>query len=143
MNWTSITTLDVQKAGPPEVIAAAEAKTPGATAEAIADAVADVRDAISPGNSLDLDATKVPNSLKRLTTRRAFFALAAVIQYELNKDLAELKNMDERRLNKITDQQRRVEEPDNPDGQAEIQSQPTPHIHRRHRTFTLRTTDGI
>ena len=133
----------MEKAGPPEVIAAAESKSPGATAEAIADATADVRNAISTGNCLDLNTAAIPNSLKRLVARRAFFALAALIQYDLSKDLNELRSLDEQRLNRIADRRVRVEQPDNPDGTAEMQTQPSPVIRRKRRSFTTRTMDGI
>ena len=143
MNWTSIQASDVQKAGPAAIVTQAETQNPGATAQAIADAVAEVRFAIAPGNSLDLDTTKVPNSLKCLTARRAWFALAALIGVGLDKNQGDLQRMDERRLNDMADKKQRVEQPDNADGAAEIQTQPSPKIQPKHRDFTNRSMDGI
>ena len=143
MNWTSITSGDVNAAGSPEIIAAAEAKSPGATVEAIADAVAEVRQAVSAGNALDVDVTRVPNSLKRLTARRAFFALVDVLQADLGTDQRETKKNDQSRLNRLIDEKLRVEAPDNSAGHGEMQTQPSPSINPRQRNFTDRTTDGI
>jgi len=142
-NWIAIQASDVQKAGPIAVVTTAETQQNGATVEAIATATAEVRQALSTGNALDIDPTKVPNSLAKLTARRAFFALCEVLSMELTKDQADTKRNDQSRLNRLVDEKIRVEQPDNPNGTAEMQSQPSPAIRRRHRNFTGRTMDGI
>lgn len=113
MNWTALTSADLQKVGPPAVIAAAEAQSPTATAEAIADAVSAVRGACSTGNSLDIDTTKVPNSLKALTARMALWALYDILQLELTQDQRDSRKADQSRINRITDLRLRFETPDN------------------------------
>lgn len=121
-NWTSITPEDVAKAGSPEILAAAEAKSAGSTVEMIADAVSAVRGAVSTGNALDVDATKVPNSLKALTARIAFYSMMTdVLMMELTIDQRKSRDMDASRLNRITDEKLRFEVPDNSGGSAEMQ----------------------
>lgn len=112
--WTIIADTDVAKVGAPEIIAAAEAKTAGATVEAIADAVSAVRGACSTGNTLDADTAKVPNSLRALTARMAFWQLAALASVALTTDEAKQRDMDASRLNRISDQKVRFETPDVP-----------------------------
>ena len=121
-NWTSLTPEDVAKAGSPDILAAAEAKAAGSTVEMIADAVSAVRGAVSTGNALDVDATKVPNSLKALTARIAFYSLMTdVLVMELTVDQRKSRDMDASRLNRITDEKLRFEVPDNSGGSAEMQ----------------------
>ena len=67
MNWTPITADDLKAAVNGQIIDAATSSSTGLNnpvAECIADAVSAVRGAISTGNVLDADPTKVPNSLR-------------------------------------------------------------------------------
>lgn len=143
-NWTSISSADLEKIGAASVIAKAEQFSPGSTVEQIADAVAAVRAAVSTGNALDIDVTKVPNSLKALTGRIAFFALMDLVRMALTTSQADVRRFDQSRLNRILDEKIRVESPDNAaSGSGEIQSQPSPSIKHHPRHFTRWQEDGI
>jgi phage gp36-like protein len=123
-NWTSITADNLKAAGHGDVIDAARTTETGAVdpvAQAIADAVASVRTAVSAGNSLDVDTTKVPNSLLGLTIRIAFYELCRRIRLPLTEDDRSAERADQSRINRITDKKLRVEVPDNSDGTAEMQ----------------------
>ena len=78
--------------------------------ECIADAVASVRAAVSTGNVLDADPTKVPNSLKGLTVRHAGYALLQRIGVSLSADQVDSRKEDRSRLNRISDAKVEVEE---------------------------------
>lgn len=113
--------------------------------EAIADAVSRVRGAISTGNELDADPTKVPNSIKGLTIRIALFALMERIGYALTEDQRDTRRNDNSYLLRINDSKIRFERPDNPAGDAEMQIgsgiDTVTKTNREH--FTRKGMDGL
>lgn len=127
MNWLSITIDHVKATGNDAVIAAALNKATKAgnainpVTEAIADAVGRIRGAVSVGNLLDRDTTKIPKSLKGLTVRMVIYALKEFIEYELTPDQRDTKRDDNSYLIRISDDKIRFEEPDEPAGSAEMQ----------------------
>jgi len=137
-NWTQIAISDLQETIDPGIIAAAEARTPGATLARIAGAVSTVRGAVSTGNDLDADSTRVPNSLKDLTARLAAWALLDFLMMELSDDQRESRKYDQSRLNRITDKKIRFELPDNPGGSAEMEQSETVRIINPVRKLTSR-----
>ena len=123
-NWISLTIDDLKAVAFGGIIDAARASAAGANdpvAEAIADAVATVRGAISTGNALDADPTTVPRSLRPLTSRIAVFALMERVQIDLNTDQRATRAADLARLVRIGDQKQRFEQADHPAGSAEMQ----------------------
>ena len=124
MNWTPLTIDDLKAVAFGGIIDAAQASAAGANdpvAEAIADAVATVRGAISTGNVLDADTTTVPRSLRPLAARTAVFALMERVQFDLTADQRTTRQTDLTRLGLITSQQQRFEQADHPAGSAEMQ----------------------
>ncbi len=123
-NWTAISTDDLKAVVSGVIIDTANASFTGLNdpvSECIADAVSAVRGAISTGNVLDRDTTKVPNSLRALTSRMAAFALMERVQIDLSADQRTTRVGDQSRLNRITDNKLRFEQADNPAGSAEMQ----------------------
>ncbi len=124
MNWISLTIDDLKAVALGDAIDAARALAPGANdpaAEAIADAVAAVRGAISTGNVLDADPATVPRSLRSLAARTAAFALLERVQIELNADQRATRQADAARLARVASQRERFESADVPAGSAEMQ----------------------
>ena len=124
MNWIPLTIDDLKAVAFGGIIDAAQATAAGANdpvAEAIADAVATVRGAISTGNTLDADPTTVPRSLRPLAARTAVFALMERVQFDLNADQRTTRQADLTRLGLITSQKQRFEQADHPAGSAEMQ----------------------
>ena len=127
MNWVAITVDDLKAVAFGGIIDAAQAAAVGANdpvAEAVADAVAVVRGAISAGNVLDADASKVPRSLRSLTARAAVFALMERVQMELSVDQRATRQADGLRLQRIGEQRQRFERADVPAGSGEMQPGP-------------------
>ena len=125
MNWTPLTIDDLKAVALGDAIDAARALAPGANdpaAEAIADAVAAVRGAISTGNVLDANTATVPRSLRSLAARTAAFALMERVQIELNADQRATRQADAARLARINGQSERFESADTPAGSAEMQT---------------------
>jgi len=123
-NWTTITIDDLKATGHGSIIDAAQTEAVGSTdpiAESIADAISRIRGAITVGNTLDRDTTKIPRSLKSLAERIALFALMERIQFALSEDQRDTKRNDQSYLNRIIDSKIRFEQPDNPAGSAEMQ----------------------
>ncbi len=123
-NWTAISAEDLKAIAYGGIIDAANSQAAGynnPVAEAISDAVAMVRGAISTGNVLDQDATKIPNSLRSLACRTAVFALMERLQIELTQDQRITRQSDLSRLSRITDQKIRFENADTPGGSGEMQ----------------------
>lgn len=144
-NWTAITEDMLKAAGHSAIIAAAGTAGIGnvdPVAEAIENAVSKVRRGVSAGNDLDVDSTKVPNSLAGLTIRLAFYNLCSRIEYELSKDQADDKRNDQSEINRIFDKQIRVEAPDTAGGGGEMQSVPLPGIRPRPKQFSQQDEDG-
>lgn len=146
-NWTNITTDDLKAIGHGLLVDKARTTATGSidpVEEVIADAVARVRRAVAAGNTLDADEAKVPNSLKSVAMRLAVFALSERIRMPLSDDQRETRRNDYNDLMRIHDSRQRVEQPDAvAHGLSEIQSEPNPKIHCKHRDFTNRTMDGI
>ena len=127
MNWVAITIDDLKAVAFGGIIDAARAAATGANdpvAEAIADAVAAVRGAISAGNVLDADSATVPRSLRSLTARSAVFALMERVQMDLSVDQRGTRQADLLRLQRIGEQGQRFEQADVPAGAAEMQPGP-------------------
>ncbi len=147
-NWSPITEDDLKSYILGGYIDQARTLASGANdpvAEIIADAVAAVRAAVSTGNVLDADPTKVPNSLRGLTARRACFALLPRIGVDLSKDQQDARAEDRSRLNRISDNEVEVEKADNPaEGNAEMQTGPAVDVIRPQRQQTGRhNTSGL
>jgi hypothetical protein len=126
MNWTAIDATAVKTAKNAVFLDTARSI---ATAhgdgdplpEMIADVVATIRAAVSTGNALDADTTKIPNSLKGMAVRMVVRRLKDYIQQPLTTD--ELKQADDDRsyLNRIIDGNIQFEKPDTSAGDAEMQ----------------------
>ena len=124
MNWIAITIDDLKAVAFGGMIDAAQAAAAGThdpVAEAMADAVAAVRGAISAGNVLDADVTTVPRSLRSLTARTAAFALMERVQMDLSVDQRTTRQADLARLQQIGAQKVRFEQADVPAGAGEMQ----------------------
>jgi hypothetical protein len=98
---------------------------------------------VSPGNILDQDTTKVPDSLKGVTEKLALFDLMQRIGLPLSDDQKQVQRDITSDLNRISDKRTRVEEPDMPDAGGEMQPTPSPQIGRRRRRFTWGAEQGI
>ncbi len=144
-NWTAITQDMLEAAGHSAIIGAAQSAGVGGVdpvAQAIAGAVASVRRAVSTGNDLDIDPTKVPNSLMQLTVSLAVYRLMIRIEYLFTKGQEEDNAFIGSELRRISDHQIRVESPDTPGGAGEMQSQPLPFIRPRRRRYSEQAEDG-
>jgi hypothetical protein len=89
--------------------------------EAIADAVSRVRRAVSTGNMMDLDPTKVPNSLRGVAVKLALYALMRRLRVPLSQDESKDEDNQISDLKRIQDDEVKIEEPDTPGGNAEMQ----------------------
>ncbi len=125
-NWTALTATLVKTGKRSEIYATVEsvATTNGdadPVPEMIADVTATIRAALSMGSVLDIDQTKIPNSLKGLALRMMTRRLKDYIEYPLSTD--ELKQADDDRnyLNQIINAKIQFEKPDTPSGSAEQQ----------------------
>ena len=145
-NWITITADHLKAAGHGAIIDRGRTLAVGSidpVNEAITGATSRVRRAISTGNQLDLDTTKVPDSLREVCIRIALYALMRRIGLPLSEDDRKQRDDDTSDLKRISDDRIRVEVADTPDAEGEMQPTPTPQIHRKHRDFTRRFTDGI
>lgn len=126
MNWISITADYLKAAGHGDIIDQARTLATGAidpVDEQIAGATARVRRAIAPANALDVDPTKVPNSLREVTIRIALYALMERIGLPLTQDQRDTRRDDASDLNRLADKRIGVEAADNPaQGGGEMQS---------------------
>ena len=105
--------------------------------------VARIRSAISPGNALDTDATKIPNSLEALALGMIVREVKGYLEVDLSEFEKQQMRDDASWLNRMTDEKLRFEVPDTSDGNATMQAQPTPAITIKTRNFTERTMDGV
>ena len=124
MNWVSLDIDDLKAVAFGGVVDAAQTTATGThdpAAEAIADAVADVRGAISTVNVLDADVAKVPRSLRALAARSAVFALMERVGMDLSIDQRATRQADLLRLQRIGEQKQRFEQADAPAGAAEME----------------------
>jgi len=102
--------------------------------EMIADVTATIRAAMSVGNSLDADPTKIPNSLKGLAIRMITLRMKDYIEMEMSPLEKTQADADRSYMNRITDDKIRFEQADNPAGAAEMQESggiEATHIPRR------------
>jgi hypothetical protein len=148
MNWTSITVDNLKASGYGFIVDQARTKATGGVdpaTEAIADAVSKVRGACSAGNQLDADPAKVPNSLKGMTVRMAFFALMERLQVPLSEDQRDTKRNDNSYLLRINDNKIPFETPDVPAGSAEMQKGASMETvtHTPRKSYTREGMDGL
>lgn len=116
--WTAILPDDLKAAGHGSIMDRAQTTAVGEVdpvADAIESAVARVRRAVSAGNQLDTDATKVPRSLKAVAVRLAIYALCERIGLPLSEDQRKTRDMDASDLNRIADRKILIEAPDTAD----------------------------
>ena len=109
--------------------------------EAISGAVSRVRAAISVGNTLDVDPTKVPNSLVVLTSRIAVRILKGRAEMDVTKQDELDEVADRTYLARIADKEHPIqfETADNPSGSAEMNAgQPFQVATSTRRHFTER-----
>src|SRR4029077_15273604 len=90
-------------------------------AEIIADVVSQIRAAISTGNTLDQDKTKVPNSLKKLALRMITRDLKDYLELALTPDEQKQADRDTKYLAQVNAEKIRFEIPDTPAADAEMQ----------------------
>lgn len=126
MNWTNITDAAVNATKSAVVLAnvrklAAAQGAADPLPEMIADVIATLRASISTGNTLDVDTTKIPNSLKGLALRMIVRRLKDYCQMALTADERTQAEEDRSYLNRISDNKLRFELPDSPAGSGEMQ----------------------
>jgi hypothetical protein len=144
-NWITLTPDYLKAAGHGALIDSASTVAVGGVdpaMEAIANATARVRRAVSAGNILDLNTTKIPDSLKGLAEKLAIYDLMERIGLPRSQDQRDSFNAIQSDLKRITDNRQRVEAADNPDGAGEMQPSPSPSIAPRRRRFTWRDEQG-
>jgi len=124
-NWIAITEDMLRATGQGAIIDSAKETASGVEADPIAEEInsvtARIRGAISTGNTLDVDPTKIPKSLSGLAKRMIVFALMERVLFELNTDQRDTRKNDNSYLLRINDDRLRFELPDNPAGSAEMQ----------------------
>lgn len=116
--WISITGDTLKAAGHGAIVDRAQTVATGdvdPVAYAISAGVARVRRAVSAGNDLDTDATKIPTSLESVAVRLALYGLMERIGLSMSEDQRKTRDMDASDLNRLTDQKIRVELPDTVD----------------------------
>ncbi len=126
-NWTTIVLQDLYDAKAASIIDLARTlaletgQTDDPSVAAISAAVSRIRSAISTGNDLDVNAAKIPNSLKELGVRMAIRFLKGRVEMELTKQDIDDQRDDLSWLNRMTDAKLVFEQPDNAGGRAEMQ----------------------
>ena len=128
-NWTAITDTIVKTGKTTTFLTsvqslAASRSEADPLPEMIADVTATIRGAASNGNRLDVDATKIPNSLKGLALRMILRRLKDYLEYALTPDEVKQAADDSSYLNRIIDEKIRFELPDTP-GTDEMQVSPS------------------
>ena len=126
MNWTGITSDHVKAAGHGAIVDRARSMATGSidpVTQAITGATARVRRAVSTGNVLDADPTKIPASLESVTIRLVLWDLMERIGLPMSDDQKETRRDDISDLKRITDNRTRVETPDTPAANAECNRQ--------------------
>ncbi len=144
--WTTLTIDHLKAAGYGSLVDRARSLSVGAIdpgQEAIDNATARIRRAVSKANALDVDTTKVPNSLKGVAEKLAIYDLMERIGMPLSSDQEQKLRDITSDLNRISDDGIKVEAPDEAAGTGEMQPSPSPRIEPKTRNFTDRTTDGI
>ena len=87
----------------------------------IADAVATLRAAISTGNSLDADTTKIPRSLLGIGIRMVVRRMKDYLEIEMTPGEQKQADDDRSYLNRIIDSNIQFETPDTNAGSGEMQ----------------------
>ncbi|MGB8355779.1 MAG: hypothetical protein WCD79_17910 [Chthoniobacteraceae bacterium] len=145
-NWITLNSDDLIAAKHSTLINALRTSGAGVNdpvVEAIAEVTATVRAAVSAGNALDADTTKIPASWRGRAVRMIVRLLKSRIEYPESAGEQRQAQEDAAFLTRSIDQKLRFEAPDNPDASAEMQPPPTPRIRRRRRLYSFRTEDGI
>lgn len=125
MDWVSITPDDLKAAGFGALVDKASSMDVGGVdpvTEEINNAVARVRRAVAAGNRLDINPATVPPSLKGVAVRMALFFLMERLRVPISEDQRDTRKNDNSDLLRIADRKVRVEEPTNPDLEAEPQN---------------------
>jgi hypothetical protein len=120
-NWTPIVQADISGSKIGDYLTAALADgfdLPGT----IADVVSRIRSAVSKGNVLDADPTKIPNSLKGLARSMVVLRMKDFLDQSLTDTDKVLAQQDNSYLIRICDERLKFEQADNPAGSAEMQS---------------------
>lgn len=124
-NWSAITIDDLKASVHGAIVDAAQTtyvgSAPDPVARAIAEVTARIRASISPGNVLDADVTKIPNSLKDLAARMSVRFLKQRIQMDMTQDERDQRKEDNDYLTILRKEQTAFELADNPAGSAEMQ----------------------
>ncbi len=124
-NWSAITIDDLKASVHGSVIDAAQSAATGANPDPVARALSEVtsriRSVISAGNVLDVDPTKIPNSLKDLASRMCVRLLKQRIQMDMTADERDQRKEDNAYLVVLGKEHTAFETPDNPSGTAEMQ----------------------
>lgn len=126
-NWKSITEALVRTAKNTAILDSVQSLA-GSRGEddplpaIIAKVIARIRSAVSAGNALDSDTTKIPNSLEGLAVGMITRGLKDYLEIELSS--AEQKQADDDRswLNRIVDEKLQFETPDDSAGSGEMNS---------------------
>lgn len=116
--WTSISADTLKAAGHGAIVDRAQTVATGdvdPVVYAISAGVARVRRAVSAGNDLDTDVTKIPLSLESVAVRLALYGLMERIGLSLSEDQRKTRDMDASDLNRLADMKIRVELPDTAD----------------------------
>jgi len=149
-NWTAINNNNLEAYVHPAYVNAAIAQGINLTA-LIADVTAKIRAAIAAGNILDVDKTKVPNSLVGLAGRMCTRAVKTALDMVLTQDERDQRKEDNDYLKTLENEKIAFETPDTPAGSAEMQSsgdilqqQTGGNIDGTTPTeFSRKTTDGL
>lgn len=119
--WITLIADDLKAAGYGTILASAQATPVGdvdPVVDVLASATARVRRAVSAGNAVDTDVSKIPRSLKSVGVRMAIYALMELIGLSLSEDQRETRKLDMKDLTDLATRQIRVEEPDHADAAA-------------------------
>ncbi len=130
-NWTQVVQADISGAKTGQYVTSALSAgfdLPGQ----IADVIARIRSAVSAGNALDLDPTKIPNTLKGLAIRMVVRRVKDFLDQTPTALEVEDMKADNSYILRIVDEKLKFEQPDTPAGSAEMQP-PAPIEFQRHR----------
>ena len=128
-NWTSITPTAVRTAKNTAILdqvqsLASERGEADPLPTIVATVVSRIRAAVSAGNQLDVDATKIPNSLEGLALGMIVRKLKDYLEIEQTKFESDQAADDRSYLNRIVDARLKFETPDTAGGSAEMSSPP-------------------
>jgi hypothetical protein len=121
--WITITPDHLKAAGHGALMDRAQTLAVGGLdpiPEAIDDATMRIRLAVSTGNVLDIDPTKIPASLKGMACRLCLYALQERIGMLTPSQRAEAERPIQSDLNRISDEKKKVDLADNPESTASV-----------------------